>query len=85
VAVELQNLERMLEVHDNPAPVEDRMKFGLIISNNTRLVYRWSSAREHIEQVRAARDAGFDLIVMGPTLSQRFQEIQTLPALAPGG
>ena len=39
--------------------------------------------REHIDQVRAARDAGFDLIVMGQHfLSTPFQELQTLPALA---
>jgi alkanesulfonate monooxygenase SsuD/methylene tetrahydromethanopterin reductase-like flavin-dependent oxidoreductase (luciferase family) len=39
--------------------------------------------REHIDQVRAARDAGFDLIVMGQHfLSTPFQEVQSLPALA---
>jgi alkanesulfonate monooxygenase SsuD/methylene tetrahydromethanopterin reductase-like flavin-dependent oxidoreductase (luciferase family) len=39
--------------------------------------------REHIEQVRTARDAGFDLIVMGQHyLSTPFQEMQTLPSLA---
>jgi alkanesulfonate monooxygenase SsuD/methylene tetrahydromethanopterin reductase-like flavin-dependent oxidoreductase (luciferase family) len=39
--------------------------------------------REHVDQVRAARDAGFDLIVMGQHyLSTPFQEMQTLPALA---
>ena len=60
------------------------MKFGLIISKQhppgVSMVERF---REHIEQVRAARDAGFDLIVMGQHyLSAPFQEIQTLPSLA---
>jgi alkanesulfonate monooxygenase SsuD/methylene tetrahydromethanopterin reductase-like flavin-dependent oxidoreductase (luciferase family) len=60
------------------------MKFGLIISKQhppgVSMVERF---REHIEQVRAARGAGFDLIVMGQHyLSTPFQEIQTLPALA---
>ena len=60
------------------------MKFGLIISKQhppgVSMVERF---REHIEQVRAARDAGFDLIAMGQHyLSTPFQEIQTLPALA---
>lgn len=60
------------------------MKFGLIISKQhppgISMVDRF---REHIEQVRAARDAGFDLIVMGQHyLSTPFQEIQTLPSLA---
>jgi alkanesulfonate monooxygenase SsuD/methylene tetrahydromethanopterin reductase-like flavin-dependent oxidoreductase (luciferase family) len=60
------------------------MKFGLIISKQhppgVSMVERF---REHIEQVRAARDAGFDLIVMGQHyLSTPFQEIQTLPSLA---
>ena len=60
------------------------MKFGLIISKQhppgVSMVERF---REHIEQVRGARDAGFDLIVMGQHyLSTPFQEIQTLPALA---
>ena len=59
------------------------MKFGLIISKQhppgVSMVERF---REHIEQVRAARDAGFDLIVMGQHyLSAPFQEIQTLPSL----
>src|SRR2546422_1857213 len=60
------------------------MKFGLIISKQhppgVSMVERF---REHIEQVRAARDAGFGLIVMGQHyLSAPFQEIQTLPSLA---
>jgi alkanesulfonate monooxygenase SsuD/methylene tetrahydromethanopterin reductase-like flavin-dependent oxidoreductase (luciferase family) len=60
------------------------MKFGLIISKQhppgVSMVERF---REHIEQVRAARTAGFDLIVMGQHyLSTPFQEVQTLPALA---
>jgi alkanesulfonate monooxygenase SsuD/methylene tetrahydromethanopterin reductase-like flavin-dependent oxidoreductase (luciferase family) len=60
------------------------MKFGLIISKQhppgVSMVERF---REHIDQVRAARDAGFDLIVMGQHyLSTPFQEIQTMPALA---
>jgi alkanesulfonate monooxygenase SsuD/methylene tetrahydromethanopterin reductase-like flavin-dependent oxidoreductase (luciferase family) len=60
------------------------MKFGLIVSKQhppgVSMVERF---REHIEQVRAARDAGFDLIVMGQHyLSTPFQEIQPLPSLA---
>lgn len=60
------------------------MKFGLIISKQhppgVSMVERF---REHIEQVRAARDAGFDLIVMGQHyLSTPFQEVQSLPSLA---
>jgi alkanesulfonate monooxygenase SsuD/methylene tetrahydromethanopterin reductase-like flavin-dependent oxidoreductase (luciferase family) len=60
------------------------MKFGLIVSKQhppgVSMVERF---REHIEQVRAARDAGFDLIVMGQHyLSVPFQELQTLPSLA---
>src|SRR6201997_5559346 len=60
------------------------MKFGLIISKQhppgVSMVERF---REHVEQVRAARDAGFDLIVMGQHyLSTPFQEVQTLPSLA---
>jgi alkanesulfonate monooxygenase SsuD/methylene tetrahydromethanopterin reductase-like flavin-dependent oxidoreductase (luciferase family) len=60
------------------------MKFGLIISKQhppgDSMVERF---REHIEQVRAARAAGFDLIVMGQHyLSTPFQEVQTLPSLA---
>jgi alkanesulfonate monooxygenase SsuD/methylene tetrahydromethanopterin reductase-like flavin-dependent oxidoreductase (luciferase family) len=60
------------------------MKFGLIISKQhpagVSVVERF---REHIEQVRTARDAGFDLIVMGQHyLSTPFQEMQTLPSLA---
>ena len=60
------------------------MKFGLIISKQhpagVSMVDRF---REHIDQVRAARDAGFDIIVMGQHyLSTPFQEIQPLPALA---
>ena len=60
------------------------MKFGLIISKqHPPGVSMVECFREHIEQVRAARDAGFDLIVMGqPYLSTPFQEIQTLPSLA---
>src|SRR5437899_4545323 len=63
---------------------EERMKFGLIISKQhppgVSMVDRF---REHIDQVRAARDAGFDLIVMGQHfLSTPFQEMQSLPALA---
>jgi alkanesulfonate monooxygenase SsuD/methylene tetrahydromethanopterin reductase-like flavin-dependent oxidoreductase (luciferase family) len=65
-------------------PLEDRMKFGLIVSkqhpDGVSMVERF---REHIDQVRAARDAGFDLIVMGQHyLSTPFQEMQTLPSLA---
>jgi alkanesulfonate monooxygenase SsuD/methylene tetrahydromethanopterin reductase-like flavin-dependent oxidoreductase (luciferase family) len=60
------------------------MKFGLIIAKQhppgTSMVERF---REHVDQVRAARDAGFDLVVMGQHyLSTPFQELQTLPALA---
>jgi alkanesulfonate monooxygenase SsuD/methylene tetrahydromethanopterin reductase-like flavin-dependent oxidoreductase (luciferase family) len=60
------------------------MKFGLIISKQhlpgVSIVDRF---REHIEQVRAAREAGFDLILMGQHfLSTPFQELQTLPSLA---
>jgi alkanesulfonate monooxygenase SsuD/methylene tetrahydromethanopterin reductase-like flavin-dependent oxidoreductase (luciferase family) len=60
------------------------MKFGLLISKQhppgVSMVQRF---REHIEQVRAARHAGFDLIVMGQHyLSTPFQELQTVPALA---
>jgi alkanesulfonate monooxygenase SsuD/methylene tetrahydromethanopterin reductase-like flavin-dependent oxidoreductase (luciferase family) len=60
------------------------MQFGLLISKQhppgVSMVERF---REHIEQVRAARQAGFDLIVMGQHyLSTPFQEIQTLPSLA---
>ena len=60
------------------------MKFGLIISKQhppgVSMVERF---REHVDQVRAARDAGFDLIVMGQHyLSTPFQEVQTMPALA---
>jgi alkanesulfonate monooxygenase SsuD/methylene tetrahydromethanopterin reductase-like flavin-dependent oxidoreductase (luciferase family) len=60
------------------------MKFGLIVSKQhppgVSMVERF---REHIEQVRAARDAGFDLIVMGQHyLSTPLQEMQTLPSLA---
>jgi alkanesulfonate monooxygenase SsuD/methylene tetrahydromethanopterin reductase-like flavin-dependent oxidoreductase (luciferase family) len=60
------------------------MEFGLIISKQhppgVSMVERF---HEHIEQVRAARDAGFDLIVMGQHyLSTPFQELQTLPSLA---
>ena len=60
------------------------MKFGLIVSKQhppgVSMVERF---REHVEQVRAARDAGFDLVVMGQHyLSTPFQELQTLPALA---
>jgi len=60
------------------------MKFGLIVSKQhppgVSMVERF---REHVDQVRAARDAGLDLIVMGQHyLSTPFQEVQTLPALA---
>jgi alkanesulfonate monooxygenase SsuD/methylene tetrahydromethanopterin reductase-like flavin-dependent oxidoreductase (luciferase family) len=60
------------------------MKFGLIVAKQhppgVSVVERF---REHIDQVRAARDAGFDLIVMGQHyLSTPFQELQTLPSLA---
>jgi len=60
------------------------MKFGLIVSKQhppgVSMVERF---REHVDQVRAARDAGFDLIVMGQHyLSTPFQEIQTMPSLA---
>ena len=60
------------------------MQFGLIISKQhpagASMVERF---REHVDQVRAARDAGFDMIVMGQHyLSTPFQELQTLPSLA---
>jgi alkanesulfonate monooxygenase SsuD/methylene tetrahydromethanopterin reductase-like flavin-dependent oxidoreductase (luciferase family) len=60
------------------------MKFGLIVSKQhppgVSMVERF---REHSAQVRAARDAGFDLILMGQHyLSTPFQELQTLPSLA---
>jgi len=60
------------------------MNFGLIVSKQhppgVSMVDRF---REHIDQVRAARDAGFGLIVMGQHfLSTPFQEVQSLPALA---
>src|SRR5262245_42590699 len=60
------------------------MKFGLIISKQhppgVSMVERF---REHVEQVRAARDAGFDLIVMGQHYaSTPVQEIQPMPSLA---
>ena len=60
------------------------MNFGLIIAKQhppgVSMVDRF---REHVDQVRAARDAGFDLIVMGQHfLSAPFQEVQTLPSLA---
>jgi alkanesulfonate monooxygenase SsuD/methylene tetrahydromethanopterin reductase-like flavin-dependent oxidoreductase (luciferase family) len=60
------------------------MKFGLIISKqHPPGVSMLARFREHIEQVRVARDAGFDLIVMGQHyLSTPFQELQTLPSLA---
>ena len=60
------------------------MRFGLIVSKqHPRGVSMVERFREHIDQVRAARDAGFDLIVMGQHfLSTPFQELQTLPALA---
>jgi alkanesulfonate monooxygenase SsuD/methylene tetrahydromethanopterin reductase-like flavin-dependent oxidoreductase (luciferase family) len=67
-----------------PEDPEEPMKFGLIISKQhppgVSVVDRF---REHIDQVRAARDAGFDLIVMGQHyLSTPYQEVQTLPSLA---
>ena len=60
------------------------MKFGFLVAKqhppDVSMVERF---REHIAQVRAARDAGFDLIAMGQHyLSTPFQEIQTLPSLA---
>ena len=60
------------------------MNFGLIVSKQhppgVSMVERF---REHIDQVRAARDARFDMIVMGQHfLSTPFQEVQSLPALA---
>jgi alkanesulfonate monooxygenase SsuD/methylene tetrahydromethanopterin reductase-like flavin-dependent oxidoreductase (luciferase family) len=60
------------------------MKFGFLVSKqhppDVSMVERF---REHIAQVRAARDAGFDLIAMGQHyLSTPFQEMQTLPSLA---
>jgi alkanesulfonate monooxygenase SsuD/methylene tetrahydromethanopterin reductase-like flavin-dependent oxidoreductase (luciferase family) len=60
------------------------MKFGLLVSKqHPSGVAMVDRLREHIEQVRAARDAGFDLIAMGQHyLSTPFQELQTLPALA---
>src|SRR5512144_2312791 len=71
-------------VSPSPCPSRSDMNFGLIVSKQhppgVSMVDRF---REHIEQVRAARDAGFDLIVMGQHfLSTPFQELQTLPALA---
>jgi alkanesulfonate monooxygenase SsuD/methylene tetrahydromethanopterin reductase-like flavin-dependent oxidoreductase (luciferase family) len=59
------------------------MKFGLIIARQhppgVSMVDRF---REHVDQVHAARDAGFDLILMGQHyLSTPFQEIQTMPQL----
>src|SRR6266508_2853907 len=68
----------------NPRDGRSPLKFGLIISKQhppgVSMVERF---REHIDQVRAARDAGFDLIVMGQHyLSTPFQEMQTLPSLA---
>jgi alkanesulfonate monooxygenase SsuD/methylene tetrahydromethanopterin reductase-like flavin-dependent oxidoreductase (luciferase family) len=60
------------------------MQFGLIIAKqHPRGVSMVDRFREHIDQVRAARDAGFDLIVMGQHyLSTPFQELQTMPSLA---
>ncbi len=60
------------------------MRFGLIVSKQhppgVSMIERF---REHGDQVRAARDAGLDLIVMGQHyLSSPFQEMQTMPALA---
>ncbi|MET0852956.1 MAG: LLM class flavin-dependent oxidoreductase [Candidatus Rokuibacteriota bacterium] len=60
------------------------MRFGLIVAKQhppgVSMVERF---REHVDQVRAARDAGFDIVVMGQHyLSTPFQELQTLPALA---
>jgi alkanesulfonate monooxygenase SsuD/methylene tetrahydromethanopterin reductase-like flavin-dependent oxidoreductase (luciferase family) len=60
------------------------MKFGFLVSKqhppDVSMVERF---REHIAQVRAARDEGFDLIAMGQHyLSTPFQEMQTLPSLA---
>jgi alkanesulfonate monooxygenase SsuD/methylene tetrahydromethanopterin reductase-like flavin-dependent oxidoreductase (luciferase family) len=60
------------------------MRFGLIVSKQhppgVSMVDRF---REHVDQVRAARAAGLDLIVMGQHyLSSPFQEMQTMPALA---
>src|SRR5262245_2872487 len=60
------------------------MKFGLIVSKqHPRGVSMVERFREHVDQVKAARDAGFDLIVMGQHyLSTPFQELQTMPSLA---
>ena len=60
------------------------MNFGLLISKQhppgVSMVDRF---REHVDQVKAARDAGFDLIVTGQHyLSTPFQEVQSLPTLA---
>jgi alkanesulfonate monooxygenase SsuD/methylene tetrahydromethanopterin reductase-like flavin-dependent oxidoreductase (luciferase family) len=60
------------------------MQFGLLIAKQHppggSMVERF---REHLEQVRAAREAGFDLIVTGQHyLSTPFQEMQTVPLLA---
>src|SRR5215831_12762132 len=60
------------------------MKFGFLVSKqhppDVSMVERF---REHVAQVRAARDVGFDLIAMGQHyLSTPFQEIQMLPSLA---
>lgn len=60
------------------------MNFGLLISNQHPVgVSMVEKFREHIDQVRAARDAGFDLIVMGQHyLSTPFAATQSLPSLA---
>ena len=60
------------------------MKFGLFIAKQhppgVDMVERF---REHLEQVRMARGAGFDLVMTGQHyLSTPYQELQTMPALA---
>jgi alkanesulfonate monooxygenase SsuD/methylene tetrahydromethanopterin reductase-like flavin-dependent oxidoreductase (luciferase family) len=60
------------------------MKFGLFIAKqHPRGVDMVERFREHIEQVRIAREAGFDLVMTGQHyLSTPYQELQTLPTLA---
>jgi alkanesulfonate monooxygenase SsuD/methylene tetrahydromethanopterin reductase-like flavin-dependent oxidoreductase (luciferase family) len=60
------------------------VKFGLFIAKQhppgADMVERF---RDHIEQVRAARDAGFDLVMTGQHyLTTPYQDMQSLPTLA---
>lgn len=60
------------------------IRFGLIIAKQYPM---YESARqrflEHVEQVRLARDLGFDLVVAGQHfLSEPFQELQSMPLMA---